>query len=92
MDRKDVDAALRSKGFRAEEGDHTFYFYYTQAGKRTPVRTKISRGSKYKRLDDNLLAAMARQCRLTKVQFADLVHCPLSREDYERVLAGQQHL
>jgi hypothetical protein len=29
---------------------------------------------------------MARQCSLTKKQFLDLLDCPLSREEYEKLL------
>jgi len=35
---------------------------------------------------------MARQVSLTKKQFLDLVDCPLSREDYEKLLKAAGNL
>ena len=54
------------------------------------VFTKMSRiPDKY--LSD-LLAQMARQCKLTKSDFLALVDCPLSREAYEEKLREQHCL
>jgi hypothetical protein len=38
------------------------------------------------------VSKMAKQCRLTRVQFLDLVDCPMSREHYEQHLGSQGHL
>ena len=86
MSRKqaDVEKSLLNKGFRAGTGDHNYFFYYSKAGKKTIVRTKTSHGSR--EIDDNLLAQMARQCKLSNKDFALLVECPLSRDDYEAKL------
>lgn len=87
MERVDIEAGLCRKGFKIDEKrDHNFFFYWTEEGQKTPVRTKTSKGSKYKRLDKTLVASMARQCKLTRKQFADLIECPLSRQEYERIL------
>jgi len=56
------------------------------------VFTKTSHGSGYRTLDDGLLGQMARQCRLTKARFIELVDCPLSQDDYEKELQGGGHL
>ena len=37
---------------------------------------------------DNLLALMARNCKLSNKDFALLVECPLSRDDYEAKLVA----
>ena len=84
----DVEKSLLNKGFQLGGGDHNYFFYYSKAGKKTIVRTKTSHGGK--EIDDNLLAQMAKQCKLTNKDFGLLVECPLSRDDYEAklVVAG----
>lgn len=82
--RKDVMASLEKKGFVASEGDHTYYCYYTMDKKKTFAKTKVSHSGKD--IADNILNRMAHQCKLTQVQFRDLVDCPLSREEYEKIL------
>lgn len=65
LDRRAVEAALLTKGFRPREGRHRRFIYYT---------------------GDGLLRAMARQCKLTRREFDDLIACPLSRDQYEAKL------
>lgn len=77
----DVEKSLLNKGFLSGGGDHNYFLYHSKAGKKTIVRTKTSHGSRA--IDDNLLAQMAKQCRLTNKDFGLLVDCPLSRDDYE---------
>ena len=36
-----------------------------------------------KEISDGILAQMAKQCRLNKQDFMNLIDCPLSREQYE---------
>ena len=86
--RKDVESALSQKGFTLQEqADHRYYFFYLD-GKQV-VRTKVSHGTKYRDLGDDLITQMARQCRLTKQQFLNLVDCPMSQGQYEQVLQSQ---
>ena len=40
LKRREVEAALESKGFQRTESHHHFFLYYTQAGQKTPIRTK----------------------------------------------------
>ena len=82
----DVEKSLLNKGFQAGGGDHNYFFYYSKAGKKTIIRTKTSHGSR--EIDDNLLAQMARQCRLSNKDFGLLIECPLSRDDYEAKLVA----
>ena len=86
---KDVAANLSRKGFQPREGDHTFYRLYVD-GKMTGIATKISHGEK--EIHDNLLGAMARQARLAKGEFLDLVDCPLSAQDYLSLLRERGHI
>lgn len=83
----DVEKSLINKGFQTGGGDHNYFFYHSKAGKKTIVRTKTSHGAKD--IDDNLLAQMAKQCKLSNKDFGLLVDCPLSRDDYEAKLVAQ---
>lgn len=88
--RSAIQESLVKKGFLLKEGgDHWRYVFPSRNGKKTPVRTKISRGSKYKYLSDPLIAQMAKQCKLTKSDFLALVDCPMSRQEYETKLQQQ---
>ena len=92
MERRVVEAALGRKGFEISRRDHNFFAFRMKDGQKTTVWTKTSYGSGYKTLSDSLLSAMARQCHLTRGQFADLVECPLSREACEAILRERKLL
>lgn len=80
----DVEKSLLAKGFRAREGDHSYFNYYSRAGRKTAVFTKTSHGAR--EIDDNLLSRMAKQCKLSNKDFGLLIDCPLDRETYETKL------
>jgi tRNA/tmRNA/rRNA uracil-C5-methylase (TrmA/RlmC/RlmD family) len=88
----DVESALRRKGFDQTEGDHHWFVYVTIKGEKTGYRTKTSHTQKMKDIPDNLLSLMARQCKLSKKDFLDLIDCPLTREAYEEILKDQGNL
>ena len=81
--KQDVEQSLKRKGFMRKEGDHHYFVYHTMSGLKTAIFTKTSHTPKMRDIPDNLLGQMARQCRLSKSEFLDLVDCPLSREVYE---------
>ena len=85
-----MEASLEAKGFRPDERHHHYFIYHGSDGARTPVMTKTSHGSGSKTIGDPLLAQMAKQCRVTKPQFLDLVDCPLDREAFERLQREQK--
>lgn len=82
-DKRKVEEALLKKGFEDKEGDHHFFIYHTLQGKKSSIRTKTSHTPKMKEISDGILAQMAKQCRLDKQDFMNLIDCPLSREQYE---------
>jgi len=82
-DKRKVEEALLKKGFEDKEGDHHFFIYHTLQGKKSSIRTKTSHTPKMKEISDGILAQMAKQCRLNKQDFMNLIDCPLSREQYE---------
>lgn len=88
-DAKNVAAGLAVKGFVLREGDHHFYSLVV-GGKKTGIFTKVSHGEK--EIHDGLLAQMAKQTKLVKKDFLDLVDCPLSAEDYLKKLRDSGHL
>lgn len=86
---KDVAASLTKKGFHSHHSDHQRFYLHVE-GKKTAVRTMISHSAK--EIDDNLLSLMARQVKLNKKLFADLIDCPLSQEQYVKLLREGGHV
>ena len=91
-EKRQIESSLVAKGFEQREGDHHFYAYWSKAGKKTAVFTKTSHTPKMKSIPDELLSLMARQCKLTKQQFLELVDCPMNRDSYELILAAKELL
>jgi hypothetical protein len=91
-DKREVEAALQSKGFSRDERDHRYFIYYSEEGKRTPVKTRTSHGTSTRTLGDDLISQMARQCGVTRKDFLALVDCPLSRVAYEEKLRDLQKI
>lgn len=86
VDRKQIEASLRAKGFVAREGDH-LYFHHEHEGKWTGAETKTSHGSGYKAYGVALLKLMKLQLKLDTIrQVYDLCTCPLSAEEYVEIL------
>jgi len=88
-DRDAISGNLQKKGFVLSERDHKYFSYYSKNGKKTGIFTKISHGTKYKVISDNLLAQMSKQCKLSKADFLELVDCSLTRDSYETKLQSQ---
>ena len=84
-----IRGALLKKGFESYETHHEMFFFCVD-GKRTAVRTRLSQGNK--ECGSSLLGAMARQCRLSRSQFEELVDCPMSVEDYTNLLRSAGHI
>jgi hypothetical protein len=93
LEKSSVMDALRKKGYREESGakDHHSFVYYNGTQK-TTVRTKTSRSSKIRTLDDSLVGKMAKQCHLSKNDFVRLVRCSLSGEEYRLMLLNKKLL
>ncbi len=88
-DARDVISGLQRKGFRPKENDPTFLHLWVD-GKKTSIYTKVSHGEK--EIHDKLLATMARQVKLVKRQFLELVDCPLTLNEYVRGLRRDGHI
>jgi predicted RNA binding protein YcfA (HicA-like mRNA interferase family) len=81
---RDVERALRSKGFQLRKSTHRRFIYFNLEGKKTTVRTEISHGER--EIHDSLLAAMARQCLLQRDEFYRLIDCPLDQPAYDAMV------
>lgn len=83
-----VVSGLVRKGFEQSDGDHIFLFYRGLDGRKTAIRTKLSRGSSHRGVSDVILSQMAKQLRLTNKSLLALVDCSLDQAGYEQILAG----
>lgn len=86
---REIKQALLSKGFRQKNTDHEVYRLYID-DKKTSVHTSLSFGSK--EYGDNLLGLVARQVRLKKGELEELIECPLSSQEYIRLLVQRDHI
>lgn len=86
LERDKVQDNLPKKGFvETRDRDHIFYHFHHD-GRKTHIRTHVSHGSKYKVLGNDLVSAMARQCKLTTKMFRGLAECTVSHDDYIEAL------
>jgi len=90
--RRDIESALKKKGFVERPGDHRFYSLIVE-GKETQIRTKISTGKSYAIYGEPLLSRMRQQLHLpSRTLLEDFINCPLEAEDYLDLLRGQGDL
>jgi hypothetical protein len=86
IERRDIESNLPSKGFVREDSNHR-YFYHEYRGKRTGAYTYTSHGSGYKTYGISLIKMMKTQLRLNNnKQVFNLCTCPISEEDYNKIL------
>lgn len=52
-------------------------------------RTKVSTGTKYKTLNDNLIAQMSKQCLVNSRQFMALVQCTMDFAEWRQSLVDR---
>lgn len=80
---RDIAAALVRKGFEERASHHKIYYLCIE-GKITGVHTFLSHGVKEYNAD--LLVKMRNQLHLSGKELDDLIRCPLSGEDYAKLL------
>lgn len=85
----ELESALKKKGFRKSNNHHEMYLFYYK-NKKTSVRTRLSHGAK--EYGDNLLAQMAKQVKLDRSQFDNLINCPLTEKGYAQHLISRGHI
>ena len=85
--RVDLEASLTRKGFKTREGSSHKVYSYWSGGKKTSVRTFISRGSAYKNYSGRILSDVRKQMKLDADQeLVDFVSCELSEPGYNAIL------
>jgi hypothetical protein len=89
IERNEVIRALTAKGFELEEGTRHTKLRLSVDGKRTSVGTLLSRGTQSRDLGEPMVAAIAREVRLSKAELVRLVECSLSGAAYVELLRGR---
>jgi isopenicillin N synthase-like dioxygenase len=84
-----IKDSLTGKGF-VERDTHHCYFWLHIDGKRKAIFTFYSHGAR--ECGDPLLKMMAKQLKLSRKQFDDLVDCPLNGEGYLEILREGGHI
>jgi hypothetical protein len=84
-----IRQSLTKKRF-IEDKTHHCYFHLYINGKKTSIYTLFSHGKK--ECGDSLLAKMARELRLKRKDFNDLIDCPLGKEAYIQMLKDMGEL
>lgn len=84
-----LKGALLRKGFRKDPTHHEMYWLFV-GERKTDIRTRISHGAK--ECGNRLLGLMARQLKLERREFDDLIECPMTAEDYLSALREQDYL
>jgi len=80
---KTVRRGLTSKGFdEVNRGD--IFYHFIVNGKKSGMRAMMSHGETY--CGTKYLTTMARQLGLKRDELVQLVECPLSRDQYEKLL------
>jgi hypothetical protein len=91
--RINIESALKSKGFKQiKKRDHD-KFYLVIDEKISHISTKISTGSNYKTIGDNLLIQMYKQLRMNnKDELKKFIGCKYSLDDYKKSLKANNHI
>ena len=80
---RDIQTNLEQKGFKQDSTHHQMYWLYI-GERKTSIRTRISHSER--EYGDNLLGQMAKQVRLPKKKFLELIDCSLVKNDYFALL------
>lgn len=87
VERKIIDKNLPKKGFTKTEEGHHIYFHHHFNGKATGAYTYISHSRKISDYSGRLLTDVRKQLELdSNKDVCDLVNCPMSEEEYNKIL------
>jgi len=90
--KNDIETSLQKKGFKREihKKNHIVFRYFSSDGKKRRIITLLSHSGKS--IGDPLLSQMARQCKLSKKEFLNLVDCTLNGPEYEEILKEKEEI
>lgn len=81
---KQIEKSLCKKGFKKEEGDHT-YLVFVSDGKETMIRTKLSHGSSEPGKD--IMSKIKKQlCFNSQRELEELIDCKTTQKEYNDYL------
>lgn len=80
---------LLKKGFSVDNNHHKFLKFFHEG--EMILHTKISHGSDHD-LDNYLIKQMSNQCKLSKDEFCELALCPMSQEEFIKILREKNFL
>lgn len=87
--RDKIEKSLKKKGFQRKDTHHRYYHYY-HSGRCTAAYAYLSMGTNYKDYSNDLLSKMKRTLFLdTNSQIKDLIDCPMSEDDYKKILINK---
>jgi len=89
IESKNTYRNLKKKGFvdsTKKSSDHKYLEFYHND--KLILYTKLSHSSK-KDLENFLIGQMSFQCKLDKNNFIELAKCPMSRDDYLKILKNK---
>ncbi len=87
---RDVESALKRKGFvESSQRDHKYFFFHIN-GKKSNIYTKISHGET--EIHEKNCSSMAKQIKLSNPDFRKFVECPLTKEQYLDKLIEAKHV
>lgn len=89
---RDLRKGLKAKGFSEESNrKHIHFIYETLDGKTTAARTMISHSNDGDDISDNLIGRMAKQVSLGRLDFLNLVDCPMPREHFDAIVLQNEN-
>ena len=88
-DARKVKQNLLKKGFVEVQGAKHIQYVFVYKGNEV-CETFLSRNNQD--IYDNLISAMAKELHLDRKDFLDLIDCPLSEEDYIKILKDKDLL
>lgn len=86
-----LPARTEEKRFQQDDGDHYWFFFWTSDAKKT-TSPHQDKPRQHEGPWGWLAQGKARQARVSKIQFLELVDCPISREQYQGLLEGGGHV
>ena len=87
---KQIEEALKKKGFKKDNTHHKVYFFYVK-DKKTGIRTFVSHG--IKEYSGNLLSKVRNQMKLsTNRDFDDFMDCSMTETQYRDKLINGGHI
>ena len=89
-DARKASESLLKKGFVKVQGAKHVLYKFEYDGIVTEIQTFMSRNDQD--IGDHLIGQMGKQLRIGKKEFLGPIDCPLSEEDYIKILKGKDLL